>query len=160
MKIASTIARYLLGLLFIVFGLNGFLNFIPQPPPPNPLAVQFFGAIFASHFAAFFFAIQVIGGAAAALRLFRATGADVAGGGALQHSCVSSDAWAGHCRGPIWLRALGAGFPAVSRKLRRHPQPEARAGGTSASLMARIRQVISSRFWCVYGIVLVQKIHL
>ena len=33
MKIASTIARYLLGLMFLVFGLNGFLHFIPQPPP-------------------------------------------------------------------------------------------------------------------------------
>ena len=27
-----TIARVLLGLIFFVFGLNGFLNFIPQPP--------------------------------------------------------------------------------------------------------------------------------
>ncbi|MEY2880109.1 MAG: hypothetical protein RLZZ15_2489 [Verrucomicrobiota bacterium] len=27
------IARVLLGLMFFVFGLNGFLNFIPQPPP-------------------------------------------------------------------------------------------------------------------------------
>ena len=62
MKIASTIARYLLGLLFTVFGLNGFLNFIHQPPPTNPLALQFFGAIIASHFAAFFFAVQLIGG--------------------------------------------------------------------------------------------------
>jgi uncharacterized membrane protein YphA (DoxX/SURF4 family) len=62
MKIVSVIARYLLGLMFTVFGLNGFLNFIHQPPPTNPLAVQFFGAISASHFAAFFFAIQVIGG--------------------------------------------------------------------------------------------------
>jgi len=62
MKIASTIARYLLGLLFTVFGLNGFLNFIHQPPPTNPLALQFFGAMFASHFAAFFFAVQLIGG--------------------------------------------------------------------------------------------------
>ena len=42
MKIASIIARYLLGLMFTVFGLNGFLNFIPQPPPVNPLAIQFF----------------------------------------------------------------------------------------------------------------------
>ena len=62
MKIASTVARYLLGLLFVVFGLNGFLNFIHQPPPPNPLALQFFIAISASHFAEFFFAIQVVGG--------------------------------------------------------------------------------------------------
>ena len=29
--------------------------FIHQPPPTNPLALQFFGAIVASHFAAFFF---------------------------------------------------------------------------------------------------------
>jgi uncharacterized membrane protein YphA (DoxX/SURF4 family) len=62
MKIVSVIARYLLGLLFTVFGLNGFLNFIPQPPPTNPLALQFFVAIGSSHFAAFFFVVQLIGG--------------------------------------------------------------------------------------------------
>jgi putative oxidoreductase len=62
MKTTSIVARYLLGLMFTVFGLNGFLNFIHQPPPPNPLALQFFGAIIASHFAAFFFAGQVLGG--------------------------------------------------------------------------------------------------
>ena len=33
MKIAAMIARYLLGLVFFVFGLNGFLHFIPAPPP-------------------------------------------------------------------------------------------------------------------------------
>ena len=48
--------------MFTVFGLNGFLNFIHQPPPANPLAMQFFVAVSASHFAAFFFAVQVIGG--------------------------------------------------------------------------------------------------
>jgi putative oxidoreductase len=62
MKLASIIARYLLGLMFTVFGLNGFLNFIHQPPPANPLAIQFFIAISSSHFAAFFFAVQLIGG--------------------------------------------------------------------------------------------------
>jgi uncharacterized membrane protein YphA (DoxX/SURF4 family) len=62
MKIVSVIARYLLGLLFTVFGLNGFLNFIPQPPPTNPLALQFFVAVGSSHFAAFFFVVQLIGG--------------------------------------------------------------------------------------------------
>ena len=62
MKTTSIVARYLLGLMFTVFGLNGFLNFIHQPPPTNPLALQFFGAIVASHFAAFFFALQVLGG--------------------------------------------------------------------------------------------------
>jgi len=62
MKIASVVARYLLGLQFTVFGLNGFLHFIPQPPPANPLAIQFLVAVSASYFAAFFFALQVLGG--------------------------------------------------------------------------------------------------
>jgi putative oxidoreductase len=62
MKIASIFARYLLGLIFTVFGLNGFLHFIPQSPPANPVAIQFLVAVSASHFAAFFFALQVLGG--------------------------------------------------------------------------------------------------
>src|SRR5215475_10727224 len=62
MKIASVVARYLMGLMFTVFGLNGFLNFIHQTPPTNPLAIQFFVAISSSHFAVFFFAIQLLGG--------------------------------------------------------------------------------------------------
>ena len=62
MKIASIIARYLLGLMFTVFGLNGFLNFLPQTPPANPVAMQFLVAVSTSHFAAFFFALQVLGG--------------------------------------------------------------------------------------------------
>src|SRR6202023_3663467 len=60
--IASIIARYLLGLIFTVFGLNGFLNFIHQPPPANPLVIQFLVSVSESHFAAFFFALQVLGG--------------------------------------------------------------------------------------------------
>jgi putative oxidoreductase len=62
MKITSIVARYLLGLIFTVFGLNGFLNFIHQPPPANPLAIQFLVTVSESHFAAFFFAIQLLGG--------------------------------------------------------------------------------------------------
>ncbi len=63
MRITSIVARYLLGLMFTVFGMNGFLNFIPQGPPlANPLATQFLVAVSTSHFAAFFFAVQVLGG--------------------------------------------------------------------------------------------------
>lgn len=62
MKIASMIARYLLGFVFTVFGLNGFLQFIHQPPPANPLALQFLGAVSVSHFAAFFFVVQTVAG--------------------------------------------------------------------------------------------------
>ena len=60
MKIASTIARYLEGVIFLVFGLNGFLHFIPMPPPQG-LAGQFMGALFASHFFVLIFGVQVIG---------------------------------------------------------------------------------------------------
>jgi putative oxidoreductase len=62
MRITSIVARYLLGLIFTVFGLNGFLNFIHQPPPANPLKLQFLVSVSQSHFAAFFFAVQVLGG--------------------------------------------------------------------------------------------------
>jgi putative oxidoreductase len=62
MRIASIVARYLLGLMFTVIGLNGFLHFIPQAPPANPLTIQFLVAVSTSHFAAFFFAVQVLGG--------------------------------------------------------------------------------------------------
>ena len=62
MKIVSITARYLLGLLFTVIGLNGFLDFIHQPPLANPLAIQFLVSVSESHFAAFFFAIQLLGG--------------------------------------------------------------------------------------------------
>jgi uncharacterized membrane protein YphA (DoxX/SURF4 family) len=40
------IARVLMGLMFLVFGLNGFLNFIPPPKTPMPeAAVAFAGAL-------------------------------------------------------------------------------------------------------------------
>jgi len=61
MKIASLIARLLLGLIFLVFGLNGFLQFIHMPPPTG-VAAQFFGALFASHYYIVIFAMQVLGG--------------------------------------------------------------------------------------------------
>ena len=62
MKIATLIARILLGLLFLVFGLNGFLHFIPMPPPSG-LAGQYMGVLFISHYLTFVFAVQVLGGA-------------------------------------------------------------------------------------------------
>src|SRR5262245_47267769 len=40
-------ARILLGLVFVVFGLNGFLHFLPQPPMSGPPA-DFIGALFAT----------------------------------------------------------------------------------------------------------------
>ncbi len=42
MRYANTVARILLGLTFLVFGLNGFLNFIPPPTKPMPEAIVTF----------------------------------------------------------------------------------------------------------------------
>jgi putative oxidoreductase len=50
MKIVGAIARYLLGLMFLVFGSNMFLNFIPMGKMPEGLAGQFSAALFASHY--------------------------------------------------------------------------------------------------------------
>ena len=61
MKIASTIARYLAGVIFLVMGLNGFLNFIHFPPPAG-IAGQFMGALYVSHYLWVIFAFQVIAG--------------------------------------------------------------------------------------------------
>jgi len=61
MKIAATVARILLGFMFTVFGLNGFLHFIPMQPPPG-LAGQYMGALFVSHYLVVVFVVQLVGG--------------------------------------------------------------------------------------------------
>src|SRR5580692_10631587 len=50
MKIVALIARILLGLVFLTFGLNGFLHFIPSGPMPTGVAGQFVGALVGSDF--------------------------------------------------------------------------------------------------------------
>ena len=62
MKILNKLSRFLLGLIFLVFGLNGFLHFIPMPPPSG-VAGQFFGALFVSNYLVPIFGLQVISGA-------------------------------------------------------------------------------------------------
>jgi putative oxidoreductase len=61
MKYIVTISRILLGLIFVVFGVNGFLHFIPSPQFPG-VAGPFIGAIFHSHFYVVVFLTQVVGG--------------------------------------------------------------------------------------------------
>jgi uncharacterized membrane protein YphA (DoxX/SURF4 family) len=61
MKIVALIARLLLGLIFVVFGLNGFLNFI-KGPLPSGLAGQFILALVLSHYFWVVAALQIAGG--------------------------------------------------------------------------------------------------
>ena len=62
MKIATIITRSLLGLIFVVFGSNIFVHFIPMPPPPEGPARDFTTALFVSHFLYVVGALQVVGG--------------------------------------------------------------------------------------------------
>jgi len=61
MKTASVMARYLAGAIFLIMGLNGFLHFIPFPPPSG-IAAQFMGALYVSHYLFVIFAFQLIAG--------------------------------------------------------------------------------------------------
>ena len=63
MKIVTLIARLLLGLIFVVFGLNGFLNFLSMGPMPTGLAGQFISALILSHYFWVVAALQLAGGA-------------------------------------------------------------------------------------------------
>jgi len=84
MRIASLIARYLAGMIFLVMGLNGFLNFIPLPPPPG-IAGQFMGALYVSHYVWVIFAFQVIGGLLLLINRYVPFGGGDIGAGDRQH---------------------------------------------------------------------------
>ncbi len=63
MKIVGTVARVLLGLMFTVFGANGFLHFLHMKGEPmSPLAMQYMGAIAQSHMLQAAFAVQLLAG--------------------------------------------------------------------------------------------------
>ena len=127
MKMTAIIARYLLGLIFTVFGLNGFLSFIHQPPPPGKSARDSVSGLRQRiALCRVLLRDSVARWAAVAFGLLRAACADAVGGGALQHSCVPSDPCADeHCSRSGGLRAMCAGFPSVPRKFQRHLQCEA-----------------------------------
>ncbi|HSS22640.1 MAG TPA: hypothetical protein VLL54_21385 [Pyrinomonadaceae bacterium] len=63
MKIVILIARILLGLTFLVFGLNGFLNFLNMGEMPTGLAGDFIKALAMSHYFSVIAGLQVVGGA-------------------------------------------------------------------------------------------------
>src|SRR6059058_1414483 len=62
MKIATIIARVLLGLIFVVFGSNIFLHFIPMPPPPPGPVGDFTKALFVTHYLHVVAVFQIVGG--------------------------------------------------------------------------------------------------
>jgi putative oxidoreductase len=69
MKHAPNIAGLLLGLAFVVFGLNFFIPFLPAsaPPPPQSAAGAFANILFATGYLAFVKVLEVLGGVLVAL---------------------------------------------------------------------------------------------
>ena len=61
MNVAAMIARILLGLVFLVMGLNGFLNFLPGDLPSGP-AGQFLSLLVQSRYVFVVAALEVAGG--------------------------------------------------------------------------------------------------
>ena len=62
MKVATIIAQVLLGLVFVVFGSNPFLHFLPAVLPQD-LGGQFLSILFQSKYVLFVGGVQVVGGA-------------------------------------------------------------------------------------------------
>jgi putative oxidoreductase len=62
MKVATVIARILLGLIFVVFGSNAFLRFLPMPPLPQGITGEYLHAFFESGYVYAIGGLQVIGG--------------------------------------------------------------------------------------------------
>jgi len=69
MRIVTVIARLLLGVIFFVFGLNGFVGFIPMPPLTGT-AGAFIGALFTSHYLYLVSGVQLIAGVLLLLNRF------------------------------------------------------------------------------------------
>jgi putative oxidoreductase len=61
MKIVVLVARILLGLAFLIFGLNGLHDFMHAPMPPGP-AGQFMGVLFVSHYLTVVALVEAVGG--------------------------------------------------------------------------------------------------
>jgi putative oxidoreductase len=63
MKIAVLITRSLLGLIYLIFGLNFFFHFIPMPAPGKDAAGAFEGGLFgAGYFFPFMKVIEILSG--------------------------------------------------------------------------------------------------
>jgi len=75
MTILNRLTAALLGLVFIVFGSNFFLHFIPIPKPPEGSpAAMFMGGMFASGLLAFVKILEIAGGVLVAIPATRNLG--------------------------------------------------------------------------------------
>ena len=62
MKVATIIVRILLGLIFVVFGSNAFLHFLPMPPLPQNVAGDYVRVFMVSGYVYVVGFLEVVGG--------------------------------------------------------------------------------------------------
>lgn len=77
MKLIPTFAGGLLGLLFVVFGLDFFFHFLPQPssmPPADSPPGHFFAALHPTGYFKFVKLLEIIGGILVAIPFLRNIG--------------------------------------------------------------------------------------
>lgn len=82
MKNIANIASALLGLAFVTFGANFFLNFIPMPADPSPADAPhklFMAALFPTGYLAFVKVLEILGGVLVAVPKTRNLGLLVLG---------------------------------------------------------------------------------
>jgi putative oxidoreductase len=82
MKHLPTLASLLLGLAFILFGVNFFLNFLPMPEDPSPADAPhklFMSALYPTGYLAFVKVLEILGGVLVALPRTRNIGLLVLG---------------------------------------------------------------------------------
>ena len=106
MKTLSSIVATLLGLLFVVFGLNFFLHFLPDQPMPPEAAKKFFDAMGAGYWT-FVKALEVIGGILLLLPRLRNWGLVIIGAIVVNIACVHQFLFAG-IKDPVVIFAIAA----------------------------------------------------
>ncbi len=120
MKIVRLIARLLMGLEFTVFGLNGFLHFIPMKLPEG-VAGQFLGAMFESKYIYAIAVLQLVGGVLLLVNRYVPLRAHPVRAGHRQHSALShSDGAAGVAHRDHYGPAVAPGLFGSALGVRRH----------------------------------------
>jgi uncharacterized membrane protein YphA (DoxX/SURF4 family) len=103
MKVVTIIARILLGLIFVVFGSNAFLHFLPMPPLPQGVTGEYLHAFFASGYVYVIGGFQVVGGLLLLIGRFVPLGLTILG-------AIIVNIWAFHI---LMAPELGGMVPAV-----------------------------------------------
>jgi len=106
MKLASNIVAGLLGLIFIVFGLNFFLNFIATPmPPEGSPAAAFIGAMYSTGYLKLVKVLEVLGGVLLILPRLRNLGLVVIGAIVFNIACIHQFMFGG-IKDPVVIFAI------------------------------------------------------